>query len=86
VCSWASGIRLTNADIRPAKGPVLRLVNSTDVAIIGAVCPASAETFLRVEGVQSRSIALGPLRLNANQRAVEFADGAPPTSVNRKEN
>jgi len=84
-CSWVSGLRMTSADIRPAKGPVLRLANTKDVAINNAVCPSSAETFLRVEGAQSRSIALGPLRLNANQRAVEFADGASPTSVSRKE-
>ncbi len=85
-CSWVSGLRLTATDIRPAKGLVLRLANSMDVAINNTVCPASAETFLRVEGAESRSIELGDLRLAPNQRAVEFADGAPPDSVSRKEN
>ncbi|MBM3892744.1 MAG: hypothetical protein FJ388_26805 [Verrucomicrobia bacterium] len=84
-CSWISGLRLTATDIRPAKGSVLRLANSKDVAINNAVCPASAETFLRVEGAGSRSINLGPVQLAPNQRAVEFADGASPDSVSRKE-
>lgn len=85
VCSWVGGMRLTGTDIRPDKGPVLRLTNSTDVVVSDAICPVTAQTFLRVEGAESRSITLGSLRLNAKQRVAEFTDGAPADSVSRKE-
>lgn len=81
VSAWVSGLRLSKVDIRLAKGPVLRLVNNMDVTIKDAVCPASVEPFLRVEGAESRSI-----QLDSKQQTVEFADGATPDSVNRKEN
>jgi len=76
VSAWVSGLRLSGVDIRPAKGPALRLVNNTDVVINDTVCPASVEPFLRVEGAESRSI-----KLDSKQLTVEFADGAPASSV-----
>lgn len=79
VSAWVSGLRLSNVDIRPAKGPVLRLANNTDVAIQSASYPASVKPFLRVEGAGSRAI-----KLDSERYTVEFADGAPPTSVSRK--
>jgi len=80
VSTWVSGLRLAKVDIRPAKGPALRLVNNTDVTITDAICPASVKPVLRVEGNESRSIKLGPKRCT-----VEFADGASPTAVSYKE-
>jgi len=78
VSEWVNGLRLIGVDIRPAKAPVVQLVNNADVLIEDAGCPASVEPFLRVEGAESRSIQIG-----SEQYTVEFADGAPRSSVHR---
>lgn len=79
--SWVKGLHLSNTEIHPDKGPVIRLVSSEDVAIDRTLCPEPAKIFLRVEGAESRSIRLGALALAPGQEAVELAAGAAPGSV-----
>lgn len=81
VCEWVDGLRMRDTGIRPGTGPVVALVNSRNVSIREARCPEDVKVFLNVAGSASRAVELGPLRLRPDQRAVEFADGAPQDSV-----
>lgn len=59
-----------NVTVTPSKGPVLALAHAEDVTIRGARAPAGVESFLSLEGANSKGVRIEASDLTAAEKAI----------------
>ena len=83
----ATGVTFTDVNIIPHSEvgtdlePVMKIINSRDVTISGTRAFVGTNTFLRVEGAESRDIRLRNNDLSRAKRIVSHAGGVPKNAV-----
>ena len=74
-------LRLTRFDVQPARGPVLRFVDSRDVTIEQARAPEGTKVFLELRGKDTAGFRLRDVDVSAAERAMDAGQEVPKDAV-----
>ncbi len=83
ICSEVQDITLTQVDIYPKCGPVMKFNNSKNIEVNKAEYPEQAEVFLKVEGKKTAGIKLMGVDLSKARKELELGAEVPAGAVIR---
>jgi polygalacturonase len=81
LCINADSLFVHNAGIFPAGGPVVTLVQSTNVDLLDVAYPPGSPSFLRVDGDATKNVSLKEVDLKLAKKGIEYGVNVHPDAV-----
>ncbi|MEJ2634920.1 MAG: glycoside hydrolase family 28 protein [Calditrichia bacterium] len=78
---YVAGIQLKDVEIIPEGGPVFSFTESSDLTMEDAKVPENTDTFIRVNGPNSKNITVHCRGRSSARIPIEYGDGADKNSV-----
>ncbi len=80
-CEHVERIRLSRVDVKPARSPVLRFIDSRDVTMEQMRAPAGTKVFLELQGSRTANFRLRDVDLAAAEQSIRTGEDVPAGAI-----